>query len=441
MKKNYIKIIIVAILFSTVNSNLNAQNIEKLDGDVWEGCIIKSKPFSGYAFVPRPNTVAYNMDNRVMPCSSFIVTYNGFTPEAQAAFQYAIDIWSNLLDSPVPIRVDATFAPAAASNLGSAGPAGFLINDPAFMTDTAYAIAMGESIIGEDSDGPAGTSNDISCNFNSNRTDWYFGTDGNPGPDEIDFVSVVLHELGHGLGLLGFGRVDDNDNPTEGRLRGAFSDPSLFEYIHVWDRFIDGTDIFLNPTPITGFPDPSGQLLNQYTNNEMTCNSPLANAQNSGVAPEMYSPSSWGGGSSYSHLDEATYPNANENALMTPFLSDGVAIHNPGPIILGFMQDMGWNLCPGALSQNEFAIGDFTVSPNPFADKVSINISNISLRNDTFNLELIDINGRAVISTQADGSNGVIEFNKLESLSPAIYFIKITSQASGSSITKKVIKN
>ena len=32
----------------------------------------------------------------------FRVTYNGFTDEARAAFQYAVDIWDALIRSPVP---------------------------------------------------------------------------------------------------------------------------------------------------------------------------------------------------------------------------------------------------------------------------------------------------------------------------------------------------
>ena len=41
--------------------------------------------------------------------SQFIVTYDGFTDEAMAAFQYAVDIWNSLIRSPVPIRIDASF--------------------------------------------------------------------------------------------------------------------------------------------------------------------------------------------------------------------------------------------------------------------------------------------------------------------------------------------
>ena len=41
------------------------------------------------------------------------VTYTDFTPEAQAAFQFAVDIWAALLNIPIEVRVDATFSALA----------------------------------------------------------------------------------------------------------------------------------------------------------------------------------------------------------------------------------------------------------------------------------------------------------------------------------------
>ena len=42
--------------------------------------------------------------------ATFVVNYTGFTPQAQAAFQAAVDMWANLITSPVPIVVNAQFA-------------------------------------------------------------------------------------------------------------------------------------------------------------------------------------------------------------------------------------------------------------------------------------------------------------------------------------------
>jgi hypothetical protein len=42
------------------------------------------------------------------------------------------------------------------------------------------------------------------------------------------------------------------------------------------------------------------------------------------------------------HLDEFTYPPGDVNAFMTPFLGWAEPIHNPGPIVLGVLTDIGW---------------------------------------------------------------------------------------------------
>lgn len=57
----------------------------------------------------RSEFVKKQMENRLNPCSTFIVNYTGFTSEAQTAFQFAVDIWSNNIESSVPIIVDTNF--------------------------------------------------------------------------------------------------------------------------------------------------------------------------------------------------------------------------------------------------------------------------------------------------------------------------------------------
>jgi hypothetical protein len=56
----------------------------------------------------------------------------------------------------------------------------------------------------------------------------------------------------------------------------------------------------------------------------------------------LYAPSDWKEISSIVHLDENKYPRGNVNSLMTPSLLEGEAIHNPGPVTLGILKDMGW---------------------------------------------------------------------------------------------------
>ena len=77
------------------------------------------------------------------PTATFTVTYDGFTAAQQASFQKAVDIWSHLVVSSVPIRVSARLATMEPGVLGSAGPV------TAFSTNgTRYAVALANSLAG-----------------------------------------------------------------------------------------------------------------------------------------------------------------------------------------------------------------------------------------------------------------------------------------------------
>lgn len=120
------------------------------------------------------------------------VNYTGFTTQAQAAFQYAIDIWSSVLTSPVVIEVNAEWLDIDGNTLGSAGAEGSFPT-VAEAPGVYFPSALADKLNAFDQDG---FSVDIDCSFDSG-TDWYLGTDGNPAFNQYDFVSVVLHELGH----------------------------------------------------------------------------------------------------------------------------------------------------------------------------------------------------------------------------------------------------
>ena len=47
----------------------------------------------------------------------------------------------------------------------------------------------------------------------SSTASYYFGTDGNCPADKYDFVQLVMHEIGHGIGFIGSMKV------SEGRWR------------------------------------------------------------------------------------------------------------------------------------------------------------------------------------------------------------------------------
>jgi len=127
------------------------------------------------------------------------------------AFQLAADIWEGLLNSTVEIRVDANFDPltcsATSAVLGSAGPTTVHRNfTGAPVPATFYVQALANARFGGDL---APVDDDIAAQFNSSigttcalPNVWYYGLNGSPPGTNIDFVTVVLHELAHGLGFL-----------------------------------------------------------------------------------------------------------------------------------------------------------------------------------------------------------------------------------------------
>ena len=99
--------------------------------------------------------------------------YNGFLPQAQAAFQAAVDVWASQFQSPVPIRVTANWTVLGPNVLGSAGPITAHRDFPgAAVAGTWFPAAIANKMFGADLTPADG---DIVASFNSNFS-WYYGT-------------------------------------------------------------------------------------------------------------------------------------------------------------------------------------------------------------------------------------------------------------------------
>jgi hypothetical protein len=150
-------------------------------------------------------------------------------------FTRAASIWGSILNSTVPINIQAAFNPltctSTSATLGAAGPITVSANNPAFeFQGYWYHQALGNKEAGVDVD-PA--NNDINATFNSNLgqagclsgSGWYYGFDHNEGA-LIDLVDVLLHEFAHGLGF---------STTTSGSSGNYLGPPALPA---VWDRFL-----------------------------------------------------------------------------------------------------------------------------------------------------------------------------------------------------------
>ncbi len=263
--------------------------------------------------------------------------------EAQAAFSYAASLWETLITSPVPIVIHACWANLAGGMLGYGGADNYYQGfSGAPTTNTWYASALANALHGSDLN-PSRP--DMHLGYNQNFP-WYYGTDMNPSGAQYDLVSVVLHEIAHGLGFSGSMRWDDGIyNPAQGNPQecdgvaghGCWGGGTGVPI--VYDRFTeDGGGNALINTAV--YPNPSAALGTALTGDNVWFDGPHATAANGGNRVKLYAPASWQSGSSYAHLDETF--NETQNALMTYSLDYGEANHNPGPVAMGILADVGW---------------------------------------------------------------------------------------------------
>jgi hypothetical protein len=275
-----------------------------------------------------PPPASFKQGEAAPQAATIQVNYIGaWAPEAITAFEYSASIWASLLTSPVTIRVDAKWEPLPSGVLGGARALEIYRDFPGVpLPNTWYPVALANKLRGLDLS-PA--ISDIEATFNSTFAGWFFGTGGGTPPNQVDFASVVLHELGHGLGFFGSMTVSS----------GLGSWGYGTSYPAIYDRFTEnGVGQALLNTAL--FPNYSAQLAAQLTSNNIYFNGPLANAGNQGQRVKLYAPSTWQQGSSYSHLDQIF--NNTPNALMTYSIGYGEWIHNPGAVTLGLFDDMGW---------------------------------------------------------------------------------------------------
>lgn len=154
------------------------------------------------------------------------------------AFQYAASRWAAQLDSPVPIRIQASWERLNCSEgtavVGTAGPSTSwsFTTGTGLLTDTWYVDALADKLAGFQID-PSRPEIVAVFNPDLGRSDclsgsgWYYGFDTGHG-SKVNLVAVLLHELAHGLGFQNL-----TDGSTGAQVLGR---PSI------WDHFLYDLD-------------------------------------------------------------------------------------------------------------------------------------------------------------------------------------------------------
>ncbi|MFT5858529.1 MAG: hypothetical protein ACI865_000617 [Flavobacteriaceae bacterium] len=354
--------------------------------------------------------------------ATFSVTATGTTPEIDSAVDFTTDIWSQYLNSSVPIKIKLIYADmTAAGPLGATFPNGRKDFTLAPLANLWYASCLANSIEGSEIN--AGEF-DMDIYINSS-VNYYFGTDGNPGAGQYDFVSVFLHEICHGLGALSVSKIETGtgsygylDASSTFPLVTSFPFPALAGLPSVWDYHMrNGADQRITDTLL--FANLSIELGNEFESNDLFFSGSNANAANFGNPVKIYAPTTYADGSSLQHFNESTFPISTGHGLLTPFIGTGEITHTPGAILVGALQDIGWSTNVIGIEENtSFKI---TLFPNPASNVVYVSISEAV----DCNLQIIDLTGKVL------QHHNILNQNQIEvdisNLSPGHYMTVITT--------------
>ena len=345
------------------------------------------------AAVPAAQAAKISVINRDSPGEGFNATAarapvggnSGTTLGAQRliAFRFAASIWAAGLSSPVPIRVGAQFNPLFCDQfsavLGAAGPSAVARDFPgAPVANTWYALALAEARFGADI---APGMDDIIAVFNSNigtscpfPNPWYYGLDANPPPGQIDFVTVVLHELGHGLGFLTVVQL------ASGAKLAGFDD-AFMRFLERHGASPAGYPSMSNGQRVAASVD-TGNLHWVGPNVRAAAGGELSSGT-VGDHVRMFAPNPQQPGSSVSHWDSVLVP----NQLMEP--SYTMPIHDP-TLELALFQDIGWRM----------------VGPNIKVKPASKNYGNVFIGSTSDQVFKVKNTGDALLSVSGTSITG-----------------------------------
>ena len=254
--------------------------------------------------------------------------------QQEAATKYACDLWAAELSGMVPIDIDVYSV-----YMNNYSTLGRTHRQPHYWnptTETWYCSALGNQLAGYN----FSNLRDISIEMNSTLS-WFYGITGSPTSNEYDWITVMLHEITHGLGFSSLIYWDKTGN-NNGRFLyttssgfGTFTDdPGIFER-----QLYQGTT---GNTCLADLNQNERKILVESNNLYAGRPSSYLLAANNGNRVKMYAPSRWEDGSSVSHWDNSI----NFTTFMKHLINKEFRCVVINAREIAIMRDMGWEIPP-----------------------------------------------------------------------------------------------
>jgi hypothetical protein len=273
--------------------------------------------------------------------SAFDITYTdaegaGFNDPVnggvrRAAFEAAVSAWSKVIQAEQPIKIAATMREMDDGDnnplttlLAIGGPTEYwIVEDKAVPSALALQIFKGRQ--------PNGKDIDITIDVNE-KANWDYATNGVAATGKQSFVRNVLHELAHGLGMVG-----SFDHQT-GKV---LNDPYAFIYDTFVNRGSGQRNRLLDHAPDEAIGDLKSNDV--FFNGESASEVSRTAAKPFPMA-KLYAPNPYQPASSIGHVDQDTYADDKTGLMVARTFGQGT--DKIDALTLAIIKDLGYTLVP-----------------------------------------------------------------------------------------------
>jgi len=299
---------------------------------------------------------------------------------------------NDVLNASPPASIDIVFDVSETDGSGYLASAGsYFWSTPQFTNGFCFEhITTGTD--------PAPSMPDIFCTVDFGYA-WYTGTE-NPAPSEIDFFSVMLHEMTHGLGFLSLANPDGSSMIASG-VYSRFDD-----YLYTGsgiDLFSwNGSTVIFNGNSLSLLGGQGGVYF-RGTNATTTY----------GSFPPIYAPSSWQPGSSISHWD----PNIVGGGVMVPAIYYGATNRMYAAVEYSALRDLGFTQTSEpqpVVPLADFSSASYSVSEDAGFATITVILSVAPGPGNTASVSYATSGGSATAGSDFVATSGLLTFSETE---------------------------